>query len=279
MADTSLNTFLSSLDTYNPQLLDAQYSSLSDEALQGTNAYNTDIANQLAGLTPAGLDQAQQQSANIAQALQGIGAGSADPRFEAYRQAQLNSLESQRNSALGKTSENLSRSGFGGGSSELNAGAAVNNQYNQQEQSLSSQLGQQSLNRQDAALQGALGAYGQSANLGLAGTQAQSALLGQQVGLNQQNFANILSQIQSANQAKSGNLEALTAGLQNLAAPYALGTARTAANESGAKDYTGERFGLTGMTDKLFGEGAGDIFGYTDPLSGGVDAIFGGIGK
>jgi hypothetical protein len=275
--DTSLDPFLSSLDQYNPQLLNADYSSLSNETLQGTNAYNTGIANQLAGLSPAGLGQAQQQTSNIAQTLQGIGAGSADPRFEAYRQAQLSLLENQRQGQLGQASESLSRRGLGGSAAELNAGSAINDQYNQQAQSLSSQLGLQSLGRQDAALQGALGAYGQSANLGLAGTQAQSALLGQQAGLNQQNLANTLAQIQAANQAKSGNLEALTAGLQNLTAPYALETARTAAmnlGKTGGDD--GEAWTATSWMNDAFGAGSSDRYGWLDPLTGSVDKIIGG---
>jgi len=249
MADASLNTFLSSLDTYNPQFLNAGYSSLGNEQLQGTNATNTNIASQLAALFPNGLPQAQQQTSNIAQALQGIGTGATtDPRFEAYKQEQLNLLNNQRQVGLGTAAEGLSRRGLGETAAAANAGSAINSQYEQQRQGLTSQLELEGLGRQDMALQNALGTYGQSANLGLAGAQSQSNLLGQQANLNQQNLANILAQIQSANQAKDLNLESLSAGLQNLTAPYSVETARTAAQNSGKTatdrtDYSYKMFG------------------------------------
>jgi hypothetical protein len=271
MADTSLDTFLSALDQYNPQLLDAGYSGLDQGTLGTTNAYNTNIANQLAGLVPGGLNQAQQQTANIATALQGIGAGAADPRFEAYRQAQLGLLENQRQAELGRASESLSRRGLGGSAAELNAGSAINNQYNQQQQSLSGQLGLQSLGRQDTALQNALSAYGQSGQLGIAGTQLQSGLLGQQAGLNQQNLANTLAQIQTANQARSANLEALTSGLTNLTLPYALETARTAAENYGKLP---EEKSFSERIKEPFVDEKGN-FDFAKTITGG----FGGSGK
>lgn len=279
MAEASLNTFLDALAEYNPQLLDAGYTGLSDEALASTNLANQNIASQLAGLTPGGLTQAQQQTANIATALENIGAGAADPRFEAYRQAQLNLLENQRQAELGRASETLSRRGLGGTAAEQNAAAAIGNRYDLQEQSLSGQLGLQSLGRQDAALQNALAAYGQSGNLGIAGTQLESGLLGQQAGLNQQNFANQLAQIQAANQARSANLEAMTAGLQNLTAPYALETARTAAINLGK--YPEQQSLLGELMAPLQGESgkntliAGDIIG-GGPLVGTVGSVIAG---
>lgn len=236
-----LKPFLDALAQYNPQFMNAGFTGLDQGTLNTTNLANTNISNQLAGIQPGGLNQAQQQTANIAQTLQGVGQGAADPRFEAYRQSQLGLLETQKQGELGRASESLSRRGLGGSSAELNAGTSINNQYNQQQQSLSSQLGLQSLGRQDNALQNALSAYSQSGQLGLAGGQFQSGILGQQAGLNQQNFGNTLQQVQSANAARGSNLEALTAGLQNLTLPYALETAREAANNAGESGDGGKK--------------------------------------
>jgi hypothetical protein len=300
-----------------------------------------DISTDLSNIDISSLSQAQQQTVDIAQALQRTGTGEADPRFDAYRQSQLNLLESQKENELRASSEMLSRRGLGGTAAEQNAAAAIEQKYGQKAQSLSSELGLQSLSRQDTALQNALAAYGQSGSLGLSGANLEAALLeqqaetagqqagistqeaairaqqagisgqqagittqqadlsgqranvlaqqagisgqqagittqqadlsgqragitgqqaalnqqnlanqssllqntasiyGQQSALNQQNLANQLSQIETANTARTAGLEALTAGLQNLTIPYALQTARTAAENAGESGDSG----------------------------------------
>lgn len=279
MADTTLNPFLEALAENNPQLLDAGFEGLSDEQLATVNAANAGISGELAGLGTYGMGTAQQQTADIASALQNIGAGAADPRFEAYRQAQLNLLENQRQAELGRSSGMLSRRGLGGSAAEQNAASSIGSRFDQQEQSLSSQLGMQSLGRQDSALLNSLGALGQTANI----AQARAGLAGQRAALNQQNLSNTLAQIQAANQARGLNLTAMTTGLQNLTLPYALETARTAANNlAGDDDGDGGKFGFTGILDRTFGEGTGDKYSLLDIGTGGADALgraFTGGGK
>lgn len=231
--DSGLQDFLDALGKYNTQFLEAGFTGMGQGTLDAATSQTQNIINQLSGIKPAGLPQAQAQSQNIASTLQNIGMGAADPRFEQFRQAQLNLLENQRQGEAARASEALSRRGLGGTAAEQNVAASISDRYNRQAQAMSGQLGLQSLGRQDASLQNALGAYGQSANLGMSGAQLQSSLLGQQAGLGQQNFANTLAQIQSANQARGMNLEALTAGLQNLTIPFSLETARIAAENLG----------------------------------------------
>ena len=92
-------------------------------------------------------------------------AGGNDPRFDAFRTAQLGLLESQRSQQTGALQNQFARTGLGDSSAATNQVNALNQQFNLQGQGLSSQIGLQQLGRQDAALGSQAGIIGQQAGL------------------------------------------------------------------------------------------------------------------
>ena len=103
-----------------------------------------------------------------------IASGENDSQFNAFRDAQINLLESQKQQQLGSTSEFFQRRGVTG-SAELNQLRGVENQYGGQQQALTSQIGLQKLQRQDQGRAGVLSSISQSSALGLQGQQQQNA--------------------------------------------------------------------------------------------------------
>jgi len=135
---------------------------------------------------------------------QGI-AGGNDPRFEAFRQAQLNEFETGANRQLGNVNANLSRTGVTGSVAQNERNRLLGGLGNQR-QSLTSGLGLQQMGRQDNAMNRAAGLFGQRQGMlsGLAGQQA--GLFGQQAGLG-------FGGANSANQSIQANLQAQMQGL------------------------------------------------------------------
>ena len=253
-----------------------QLGGLSDQA-----AGLSTIGGQIGALDPTkiatpDLATAQTQTGSIANTLQGIGQGGADPRFAAFRQTQLDQLGRDQQGQQARQSEFFNRRGMGGSSAALNAQNRLSTQFGNQSQALSSQLGMQSLGRQDQALMQALGARGQQGQLGIAGANLtaqqmgqragmlnnQAGLLAQQTGMQagligqQQQFAGqttglgagLLNQMSGNTQAKTNMAnDAMTAYLENASIPAQLGIAQTAAENQGRDGGGGGGGGFFGL--------------------------------
>ena len=143
------------------------------------------------------------QLGGIAGQFGDIAAGN-DPRFGAFRTAQLDLLESQRSQQTGALQNQFARTGLGDSSAASNQVNALNQQFNLQGRGLSSQIGLQQLGRQDQAL---------GAQAGLVGQQA--GIVGQQAGLT------------------AGAVDLGQTGVQNTLAIPTLGIAGQAAQNAG----------------------------------------------
>ena len=143
------------------------------------------------------------QLGGIAGQFGDIAAGN-DPRFGAFRTAQLDLLESQRSQQTGALQNQFARTGLGDSSAATNQVNALNQQFNLQGRGLSSQIGLQQLGRQDQAL---------GAQAGLVGQQA--GIVGQQAGLT------------------AGAVDLGQTGVQNTLAIPTLGIASQAAQNAG----------------------------------------------
>jgi hypothetical protein len=292
-----LASFEELLGQFNPEVLQAQFEGLTPEQqaqfnqqlagistglggistgvplvqqqLAGVDPSLGTFQQQLAGVDPTGLGAAQGATGDIAGRLQAIGTGAIDPRFGALAEARLNQLGASQQQRTAQTSEFFGRRGVGGSAAELNALNQLSNQFDIQRQNIVAELGLQGLQRSDVALSQALGARGQQAQLGLAGSQFQQGLIGQQAalglqqaqfqqgllgqqaalglqeagfqqgifgqqaGLTQQQLANVQAGIESRNLAEEQRLGALTAGLENASIPLQLLIAQTAAENAG----------------------------------------------
>lgn len=160
-------------------------------------------------------DLSTQNIGGIAGEFATIGRGGGDPRFDAFKTAQLGQLETDQQRQEALTSNFFSRRGLGGSSAALNALNNVGTQYGQQRQNMNASLGLQQLGRQDQALTTAAGLYGTQFGL----EQGRYSQIGQ-LGLAQGRFGL---------QAEEQDLSAITAGLENLTLPYTLETERQAA--------------------------------------------------
>ena len=99
----------------------------------------------------------------IANQFRDIGQGAPDPRFQRFQDAQFNIFESGAASQRANAASNLARRGLLGSSTGLNQLGGIDAQLGQRREALGAQLGMQQLGRQDQALQNALGAFGQAA--------------------------------------------------------------------------------------------------------------------
>lgn len=90
----------------------------------------------------------------LAQAQQygDIANGSADPRFQAYQDAQMRQLQMSQNADLASADANLARRGLGGSTVGMNVDNGINANYANQRGTLVGGLGLQQMQRQDAAL-------------------------------------------------------------------------------------------------------------------------------
>ncbi len=137
-----------------------------DKGPQAQGQSNDDIAafrDELARRNP--------QFFNVGQTLIDRGLGAADPRFEAFRQAQLGLFGSQRDQALNATRGALSRRGITG-SVGLNQLARQSEQFDQREGVVSGRIGLQSLANQQQNLETGFGLQ----SIGLQQTAAPAAL-------------------------------------------------------------------------------------------------------
>ena len=126
----------------------------------------------------------------------GLGTG-IDPRFEAFRQSQIESLSTQQQQQQARQSEFFNRRGLGGSSAALNEQNKLGAQFGQQRQNLTSQIGLQGIAQQNQNL------------------SQGSALLGQEFGLLGAGAA-------SRNQAQEGRFNALAAQIETLQIPEQL---------------------------------------------------------
>ena len=107
-------------------------------------------------------------------------AGGQDPRFAAFRDAQLNQLRGQEERALGRESEFFGRRGLGGTSAALNQQAKTSQGFDERASTLGAQLDLQALQNQQ-------GQQGQLGNL--LASQFQQDLSGQQFKTGQEQAA------------------------------------------------------------------------------------------
>jgi len=183
-----------------------------------------DFSAELARQNPAFLDPDfnVDDFQGIAGTYEGISQG-ADPRFQEFQDAQFALMDSNRRQQLGETGQYFSRRGLGGTSAELNAMNRLNAGFGMQRQQLGAQLGMQQLGRQDTAL-------------------------GQQAGM-----------LGMANQARQAEMEAITAGLQNLTIHEQIAIMRLAAQNAGDVSPVQAGGGLFGQ--KLTGMGNNTLVG------------------
>lgn len=233
--DTDIKAFIELLTGKNERFWDPKYRSLGNTDIYGNNLVTQDQINNTEDPTAKAALQAKFDSqansgiqatnsalnslggsvGGIASRLNAIGQSGIDPAFDKLRNAQLAQLDSQQAAQQRNQSDFFSRRGISGSSAALNAQNNLSNQFGQQGQLLTSQLGLQGLQRADMANQQALSAYGQ------------------QAGLTQQQFGNYQAGVQSGNQQEELTLNALTAGIQNESLPLALKIAKTAADNQG----------------------------------------------
>lgn len=177
--------------------------------------YTQGLRDQTAGQFGGFLSDAQKNEARILGQLgdvrsqfQGISQAE-DPRFSAFKSAQQEELDFQKDAQIRQIQEDFARRGLSGSSAELNAIQNINNQFGRQGRALSSELGLQQLGRQDDALRtlsqltGQEAAFlnqslGQRAGLQTQATGLQSQLTGQGLGF--------------ADQARAAQMAGLGAG-------------------------------------------------------------------
>jgi len=176
------------LDAFFAQLSGANQQFLNNETFAGIQQGVSGLGAQLAGL--------QHTQANIA--------GGADPRFEAYKTAQLQQLAADQQAQQARQSEFFSRRGLGGSSAALNQMNRLETGFGQQKQNLAATIGMQQLGRQDQALLN------------------QQNILGQRAGL-----AQLMGGLEET------RLGQVTAGLENLTIGEQLAIARLAAENAG----------------------------------------------
>ena len=152
-------------------------------------------------------NQINQQSGQVGQTanfLQGIGMGTQnDPRFQAMAQSRLGQLQSQQGQQQSQQDQFFGRRGLEGSAAQLNQQNKLATSFGGQQNQMLANIGMQQMGRQDQALSQSLQARGQ-----VAGMQGQ-------------------------------RLAGLQGYLQNLAAPVALNTAQTAAENAGASSGGG----------------------------------------
>jgi len=154
----------------------------------------------------------------IAQLLENRGRGieGYDPAFDKFRESQFNVFEEGATGERQNAASNLQRMGLGNSSTSIDQLGGVDRRLNLQRNSLNSQLGMQQMGRQDQALQSSLGAFGQSAA------------------------------------AKDMELNARTAGLENLLAIPSLQVSQQAAINAGKMPPPEEKGLLGSMFGGLF---------------------------
>ena len=161
------------------QLFDpSQASQFRNAPVKGQNAPTLDaFEQQLGRIAPQFLDAnfGASDVGAIGDIFQGIGTGKSDPRFENFRQAQLNQLGTDQTRQEAMTSDFFSRRGLGGSAAQLNQLQGVGTEFADRRQSLTGQIGLQQLGRQDQALQTAAGLFGQRAGLQQQAFDQQSA--------------------------------------------------------------------------------------------------------
>ena len=169
---------------------------LNDLFLDNSFLSNNGIVDQIGGVS-SGINELITRQNQIA-------TGEDDPRFAAYKAAQLNELNQQRQKRLGEVNDYFARRGVGGSSAELNQENKVSGNFDTRASSMSANIGLQELARRDRANREAANLYGQRANvLGLQG--------------------NVLGQ----------GLDYVSAGLTNLTIPRQLEIAQLAAENAG----------------------------------------------
>jgi len=171
------------------------------------SAFDTSMGNLTSGLNqinPQYLNSANQinqqsrQVGRTANFLQGIGMGTqTDPRFQAMAQSRLGQLQAQQGQQQSQQDQFFGRRGLEGSAAQLNQQNKLATSFGGQQNQMMANIGMQQMGRQDQALSQSLQARGQ-----VAGMQGQ-------------------------------RLAGLQGYLQNLAAPVALQTAQTAAEQAG----------------------------------------------
>jgi hypothetical protein len=174
----------------------------------------------------------------IGQQFQDIGMGGADPRFAAFRDAQMAQLGSQEAAAQQRESTFFGRRGLGGSSAALNQAGKTQAGFDQRRTALEAGLGMQQMGRQDQALMQAAGLFGQQAGIQSEGTQ---------LGFNIDTGI-----INAANQAQLLGLESKAAGIETASLPTQLDIAALAAANAG-RQPTPQSSGLGRATDRVGG--------------------------
>ncbi len=238
------------------QLQSAEFESLTPEQQQATLQQFQELSQGLSGLRgqQAGLVTESQALggtlADVAAQQRSIGLGeTVDPRFQAFRASQMESLAASQQAQQARQSEFFTRRGLGSSAAALNQQNVLAQQFGREEQAITGQLGLQELGAQQQALQTSLGIGTQQA--GLLGQQAgfmgqQAGLVGQQAGIAGQEFGVTQAGITSRNLAEQQRLEALAASIETLSLPEQLDIARTAAENAGKVPEAAEDQGLFG---------------------------------
>jgi len=110
-------------------------------------------------------DFGAEKTRGIAELLERRGRGiePRDPAFERFRESQFNIFEQGAEEQRQNVASNLARRGLGSSSTGINQLAGVDRNLGLRREALGAQIGMQELGRRDNALQQSLGAFGQSA--------------------------------------------------------------------------------------------------------------------
>ena len=205
-----LAEFFKQLGLSNSQFLNNPMFQQLQQGLFGANGQGG-LGGDLAGLQKTQFDIAS-------------GKDGGDPRFEAFKQSQLQQLASDQQGQQARQGEFFSRRGLGGSSAALNQQNKLSSSFGQQSQNLASQIGMQQLGRQDQALLNQQNIVGQRAGLTQLGAGLEEQRLGQ-----------------------------VTAGLENLTIGEQLSIGRLAAENAGKSPGgdSGGGFDINNLFDSI----------------------------